>query len=70
VTDVMLTPAELADRWHVSAETVRKMCRDQELGHLPIGRKYLIPESEAERYEEREFIPARSAEHAPSVRVA
>ena len=37
------SPDSLADRWLVSAETVRQLCHQGRLRHFRIGRKFRIP---------------------------
>jgi excisionase family DNA binding protein len=50
--ETVYTPAELAQRWKVSAETVRAMCREGVLGSFPVGRQIRIPESAARAYQD------------------
>jgi excisionase family DNA binding protein len=52
------TPAEAAEILRVSAETVRQLCRDERIGRLKIGAKYLIPASDLKRYRESCYVPA------------
>jgi excisionase family DNA binding protein len=40
-----LTSAEVAQRWRVTTETVRRWMRDNAIPHLQIGRRKLIPAS-------------------------
>ena len=44
-------PESLADRWGVSATSVRNLCRDGSLQHFRVGRLYRIPAQAVEEYE-------------------
>ncbi len=45
------TPESLADRWEVSAETVRQLCHQNALRHFRVGRMFRIPAAAVEEYE-------------------
>jgi excisionase family DNA binding protein len=47
-----LTSAEVAQRWRVTTETVRRWMRDNAIPHLQIGRRKLIPASVLEELEQ------------------
>ncbi|WP_370315958.1 helix-turn-helix domain-containing protein [Roseivivax marinus] len=47
------TPDSLAERWRVSAETVRQLCRRGVLAHFRVGRMYRIPADAVDEYEAR-----------------
>jgi excisionase family DNA binding protein len=46
-----LTPDLLADRWQVSAETIRQLVRRGELRAFKVGRMFRIPMEVIEEYE-------------------
>lgn len=45
------TPETLADRWGVSDNTVRALCKQGALQHFRVGRMFRIPVSAVEEYE-------------------
>jgi excisionase family DNA binding protein len=48
----VLTPEEVAERWHCSASHVRKLINRGELPHFRLGGKLLrVPLSELEKWE-------------------
>ena len=56
--ETTFTPTEAAERLRVSPETVRALCRAKKLGHLQVGRQYLIPESDLKAYWQSCYEPA------------
>jgi excisionase family DNA binding protein len=50
VTITHLTPAELANILDTSTETIRRYCRNGRIGHVKIGRHFMIPVAEAEKF--------------------
>ncbi len=56
-----LTSAEVAQRWRVTTETVRRWMRDNSIPHLQIGRRKLIPASVLEELEQVE----QPRQHSP-----
>ena len=42
-TDSFLTSEELAQRWRVTTETIRRWIREDTIPHTQIGRRKLIP---------------------------
>ena len=44
-TDSFLTSEELAQRWRVTTETIRRWIREDAIPHIRIGRRKLIPTS-------------------------
>lgn len=46
-----LTPRELADRWRVSPDTIRRMIADKKLDAIKAGKRCRIHMGEIERYE-------------------
>lgn len=47
------TVKELAGKWRVSQQYVRKLIQQGELGYLPLGRGVRIPVDEVKKYETR-----------------
>lgn len=45
------TPEQLAKRWSVTANTIRAMCKRNELEHFRPGKLYRIPRKAVEDYE-------------------
>jgi excisionase family DNA binding protein len=56
-----LTPKEIADRWRISAKTVRLLCRSLKLRHLKFGVDYRIPVNAVIEYEQK-FMITRNEE--------
>ncbi len=56
-----LSVAEYADKLGVSARLIWKEIHERRLGHLRLGRRILIPPTEAERYEKERFVAAVDA---------
>ncbi len=52
--DRPFTPDTLADRWDVSAETVRQLCHRGELRSFRVNRMFRIPHAAVEEFEARE----------------
>ena len=48
---IPFTPETLANRWGISATTVRNMCGSGELGHFRLGSLYRIPMAVVEEIE-------------------
>ncbi|WP_369531321.1 helix-turn-helix domain-containing protein [Shimia thalassica] len=46
------TPSTLADRWGVSATTIREQCNQGALKHFRLGRQYRIPAAIVKEMEE------------------
>ena len=46
------TPETLAERWDVTATTVRNLCQSGELAHFRLGRQYRIPAKIVEEIEQ------------------
>jgi hypothetical protein len=57
--ETFLSPAQLAQRWPLHPESIRRKLRRREIASVLIGRKRLIPLSEIERIEAEGRIPAR-----------
>tara|TARA_R110000823_G_scaffold230838_1_gene357642 strand:+ start:201 stop:494 length:294 start_codon:yes stop_codon:yes gene_type:complete len=57
-------PDTLADRWEISATTVRNMCEDGRLPHFKIGKLYRIPVAAVEEYEQCQTSQSESSEAA------
>ncbi len=55
-TDSFLTSEELAQRWRVTTETIRRWIREDTIPHTQIGRRKLIPESVLEEMEQVEQL--------------
>lgn len=53
-TNRFLTSAELAQRWRVEIETIRKWIRAGTVPYVQIGRRKLIPESVLQQLEQLE----------------
>jgi len=49
-----LTSEELAQRWRVTTETIRRWIREDAIPHTQIGRRKLIPESVLQELEQVE----------------
>ena len=58
------TPEMLADRWGVSATTVRNMCMDGSLQHFRLGRLYRIPAYTVEEIEKCQTSASEGSEAA------
>lgn len=58
--DKRYTPAEAAERLHVSAQQVYKLCRTGALGHRRIGRSIVIPESALTAFDEATWVAPTS----------
>lgn len=46
-----LTPEQVAERWECSAETVRQMCKRNDLPHFRVGRMIRLRPEHVEAYE-------------------
>ena len=58
--DATYTTAELAERWKVHIETVRRRLRKGDLGFFTVGRQKRIPANEVRRYEKESMQPAHA----------
>ena len=58
------TPEILAERWGVSASTVRNMCMDGSLKHFRLGRLYRIPADIVEEIEKCQTSASEGSEVA------
>ncbi|WP_109464380.1 helix-turn-helix domain-containing protein [Albibacillus kandeliae] len=52
------TPETLADRWGVSATTIRNQCAAGEIPHFRLGRLYRIPANAVEEIEKCQISPS------------
>ncbi|WP_026931171.1 helix-turn-helix domain-containing protein [Glycomyces tenuis] len=66
--NVRFTTAEVAERLRISTDEVRKLCNTDELGHLRIGCKYVIPEEDLQAFEARSYRPAVAGGEQPRLR--
>ena len=58
-TTVLLTPAEVRARLRMGRNQLYERIQRREIAVVKRGRKYLIPESEVERFIQQEIIPAK-----------
>ena len=55
----LLSPAEARARLHMGENQLYALIKRREIAVVQRGRKYLIPESEVERFIQREIVPAK-----------
>lgn len=55
----LLTPSEARARLHVGRNALYELIERREIAVVKRGRKFLIPESEVERLNLRDLIPAK-----------
>lgn len=72
VAPAFLTTADLAERWHQSPYTVRKMCRDGLVPATYIGGQWLVKPVDAEAFEQSRMnvrsTPKRTRRPRPRAR--
>lgn len=52
------TPETLAERWGVSATSIRNRCRAGEIAHFRLGKLYRIPAHVVEEIEQCQTLPS------------
>jgi excisionase family DNA binding protein len=60
----MFSIREVAEALHVSYSAVRTLTRNRELGTVRVGRRYMIPVRELERYLTKHYVAAAEAEQS------
>jgi excisionase family DNA binding protein len=53
-----ITPHQLADRWQMHVETIRRWVRERKLASVVLGRRKMIALSEVRRFEADGTIPS------------
>lgn len=59
------TPDQLAERWSCTANTIRAMCKRNELDHMRVGKLYRIPARVVEEMERCDTVSSSSEENTP-----
>lgn len=59
MTTTLLGPTEVRARLHMGENQLYALIKGREIAVVKRGRKYLIPESEVERFIQQEITPAK-----------